>query len=64
MTLKYREHLSRIVLENIKEGMSNDEWAVALRYDSALLKEQPNGEEVQDEEDPLFDEKKKERNKK
>ena len=28
--LEYREHLTRVVLDNIKEGMGNDEWAVAL----------------------------------
>ena len=58
-TLEYREHLTCVVLDNIKEGMSNDEWAVALGYGSALLKEQPNGGEGQDKEDHLFDEKRK-----
>ena len=29
-TLEYGEHLTRTVLENIKEGMNNDEWAVTL----------------------------------
>ena len=44
-TLEYREHLTRIVLGNIKEAMNNDEWAVASGYGSALLKDQPNGGE-------------------
>ena len=45
-TLEYREHLTGIVQRHITEGMSNDEWAAAMGYGSALLKVQPNAGEV------------------
>ena len=59
---EYREHLTRIVRSIIKEGMSNGEWAVTMGCRSALLKEQFNARdrEDQDDEDPDFDEKTKE----